>query len=1514
MSLSAQKETELSIWASLKPTLPIPQEKDEAIKLLSLDGGSIQEGYGFLLVLHAIMTRLKESQGLTEVPEPYRYFDMIAGTGMGGLIAIMLGRLRMSAEEAFWEYLECVKKVLSVLNVTKKSRAAALRQFIDDLVRRRRLGDWLIGPGRRWNSRGRCLVPIMPAKQTRELRRLRSYHSNNVKGFAAHIKIREAVQATTAVSFDLEPVRLPVPYNTSDYFADTATGCRNPADQLLEEAAYFFGTAKKFGCLISIGTRARPAKSTASSAQRDLIRVSECLEEPPGTLEHLIVDSEGHGCLHAKLGIYPNSYFRFNVDDFPSGAKGQEYTERAWKSITATYLADRNIFTRTLEAAKALVQEDAAHGLTLGHIFGIDDKDQTTFSTQSPRVLGDTHHFKLFTGRGDVLAKLDSCFSPRYTGSGLRREFHLYGVGGVGKTQTALQFASNCKDRFKYIFRIDGTNAFTTSHSYAKICQAHRPERGTTNEMKDEALHWIQTLSDEWLMIYDNCPQGRCFQPILPAVNRGNIIYISRFQGILPGLPADCTHEVKSLEKEDAVSLLWKIVNLDSNSLDPEELDAAHEIAAEVGNLPLAIESVAAYLKATKTRTSTYLQIFRNRRSRSGDRPALFIALDLSYDAIVSARRRGGEFGDQGWNAENALKVLSLFSFYHNEAIPTDVFDAAAKERTRFRADTKFPLYDAVENPLLEAWRLLEPEARNKFHWALHILQRAFLARLSLDARYLSLPLMVQAWARDRMDERDRCRQALVARVVLIESIKIEGIGSEDAWRLRSLTSHLDACLRHTSASTLDPEYQAYLDAKLGAFYKAERQFPNALEHLNRALRVWKVEEDYHSWKITWALKNLGDVYNDMGLVGEAELAYQEGITKVEARIDESGEDSNTSEEQKRDRGRGQHGSLGVPLPFVGQKQEKKSAQEGKAARDQEDEKRDTRVKRYEPVIEQILSEACWAFKDVRTSQSAQPSSKIARAQDASWFEIGTLTACVARLYMDQGKYSQARWWYLRAMQMVHKLSSGLPEWLYAEVWKDELERKSRKRRKFDPRYLDHWESSVADVNRMRDHFEKVFKSRVGQERWFNAHIGHASVLFDHENWEEAYAEYKRLVGAVQRYHGLSDRRTLYLLRQMAWCQVHRGLIEEADELARTAVRRAQASYGQRHVETSKCLQTLSYVVMWEELFHGPGSEFFELTRAAYDSLRFVFSEDHIFAKKLKDRLERLSNLKQCPIRLEPKTTNLAEREHVKVSPKKEAGALSSNNTPKPDHTTSDPPRTTLSNSYAAKSDAADSTEEAANGNLSQHLTHLIAKFETETEEERVAIMNAEYREWARRQFQEKIRKRKRREMLVRDAEEATGSQGGNFHMTDCGKDARIEPQPEPSESEGKGKGKEKETGGAQPLSPTVTETDQQETGSGTRGPSAPVTEIEKAQDGGGQPPPETTGEAEAPRPSPAAEAKRELEPILPSFVWRDFDDDDEAEEQPPDVLSSVEATMFSNLIDPIVRGFVECYEELPHK
>jgi patatin-like phospholipase/acyl hydrolase len=70
-------------------------------RILALDGGGVRGLSSLLIVqrlmheVHRIMTHKGQVTADGKLPLPCEYFDLICGTSTGGLIAIMLGRLRM---------------------------------------------------------------------------------------------------------------------------------------------------------------------------------------------------------------------------------------------------------------------------------------------------------------------------------------------------------------------------------------------------------------------------------------------------------------------------------------------------------------------------------------------------------------------------------------------------------------------------------------------------------------------------------------------------------------------------------------------------------------------------------------------------------------------------------------------------------------------------------------------------------------------------------------------------------------------------------------------------------------------------------------------------------------------------------------------------------------------------------------------------------------------------------------------------------------------------------------------------------------------------------------------------------------------------------------------------------------------------------------------------------------------------------------------------------------------------
>lgn len=120
--------------------------------ILALDGGGIR-GYSSLLIMRSLMHQiyiwektLEEREGKIEGEElgeedallPCHYFDFMYGTSTGGLIAIMLGRLRMRIEECLEAYRMVGNKLFghrrSAIPMATKYRHEPLEEAVQGIV------------------------------------------------------------------------------------------------------------------------------------------------------------------------------------------------------------------------------------------------------------------------------------------------------------------------------------------------------------------------------------------------------------------------------------------------------------------------------------------------------------------------------------------------------------------------------------------------------------------------------------------------------------------------------------------------------------------------------------------------------------------------------------------------------------------------------------------------------------------------------------------------------------------------------------------------------------------------------------------------------------------------------------------------------------------------------------------------------------------------------------------------------------------------------------------------------------------------------------------------------------------------------------------------------------------------------------------------------------------------------------------------------------------------------------
>ncbi|KAF7953263.1 hypothetical protein EAE96_006475 [Botrytis aclada] len=247
------------------------------LRLLSLDGGGIRR-LSELIILDEIMNRLKYHLKSPIDLLPADYFDMICGTDTGGLIALLLGRLRLSTAEAIRFYASLGKEIFKNKRSKRPYGHAFDSSNIEGAIKN--LLEVKYGNG---HGDDRMLAD---EEENR--------HACKAQG------IWEAARATCAA-----------PRFPQSIFIDAGFDCDNPIQQLISEANTEFDRTRSVACIVSIGAGipkalgfTRPKSLTEKVAPISLVKV---LEGMATSIEREAAEME------KKYRNIPGIYHRVNV-------------------------------------------------------------------------------------------------------------------------------------------------------------------------------------------------------------------------------------------------------------------------------------------------------------------------------------------------------------------------------------------------------------------------------------------------------------------------------------------------------------------------------------------------------------------------------------------------------------------------------------------------------------------------------------------------------------------------------------------------------------------------------------------------------------------------------------------------------------------------------------------------------------------------------------------------------------------------------------------------------------------------------------------------------------------------------------------------------------------------------------------------------------------------------------------------------------------------------------------------
>ncbi|KAL2859896.1 kinesin light chain [Aspergillus lucknowensis] len=198
----------------------------------------------------------------------------------------------------------------------------------------------------------------------------------------------------------------------------------------------------------------------------------------------------------------------------------------------------------------------------------------------------------------------------------------LSGLGGIGKTQVALQFAYSIKaDRPEFsIFWVQSLSMETFELSCSEVAQVLgiRQAQKDSNDVKVLLRQHLSAKSaGKWLLIVDNADdldllrgthQTEGLLTFLPESDDGLTIFTTRHGAVAQYLTGNDMIEIGKMTRHDTTDLLEK--SLVRNGLC-DDSDIVMNLLTELEYLPLAITQAAAYININKSSISEYLRLLK---------------------------------------------------------------------------------------------------------------------------------------------------------------------------------------------------------------------------------------------------------------------------------------------------------------------------------------------------------------------------------------------------------------------------------------------------------------------------------------------------------------------------------------------------------------------------------------------------------------------------------------------------------------------------------------------------------------------------------------------------------------------------------------------------------------------------------------------------------------------------------------------------------------------------------------
>ncbi|MEV5846733.1 FxSxx-COOH system tetratricopeptide repeat protein [Streptomyces sp. NPDC051985] len=452
-----------------------------------------------------------------------------------------------------------------------------------------------------------------------------------------------------------------------------------------------------------------------------------------------------------------------------------------------------------------------------------------------------------FTGRGYILEKVREELRGGMTAV-LPQHQALFGLGGVGKTQIALEYVHRFSADYDLVWWVPSENVDNVVASLAELGARIGAPGG--EDMALASKETVRMLSrgiptKRWILVFDNADDPEDLTGYIPTTGGGHILVTSRNQA---WADKGATLPVDVFQRQESVEHL-------SRRAPGLTGDEADQVAEAVGDLPLAVEQAGAWLAETAMPTAEYL-----RRLTEETAAVMGLNQPADYPETVAAT----------WNisierlkerSPASVRLLQLCAFLAAEPISSKL------------------LYDSDE--MLAALRPFDPALTESLliGRVVREIRQLALAKVDQISRSIQVHRLVQAVIRSQMTEEDR----RVARHTVHEVLRGARPKGDEPTDNRENWPQFDIIWPHLSASDIrnctEAEPRRLLIDRVRYLWK-RGEFPRAQRLAEELLLHWREPLGEDDEQYLYLRCQLANVLRSQGLYVEARKMDDDVLTR----------------------------------------------------------------------------------------------------------------------------------------------------------------------------------------------------------------------------------------------------------------------------------------------------------------------------------------------------------------------------------------------------------------------------------------------------------------------------------------------------------------------------------------------------------------------------------------------------------------------------------------------------------